>query len=79
MAMVWPLWNLACGGQRGLKTCDALQSARKQPGPRVQATRVKQMRPGVSGAGIVVEWTPGRSFGTVCGKTVGFWRWRPVF
>ena len=36
-----------------MKTCVALQSARKQPGPSELATRVRRILPGVIGATIV--------------------------
>lgn len=47
--MVWPLWNLAWGGQRGFRTWDSLQSARKAAVDVRRAQRVRRMRVGVMG------------------------------
>ena len=45
MDMVWPLWNLACGGQRGLRTWVSLKSARKAPRLTLRAEMVKRIWP----------------------------------
>lgn len=47
--MIWPLWNLAWGGQRGFRTWDSLQSARKAAVDVRRAQRVRRMRVGVMG------------------------------
>ena len=47
--IVWPLWNLACGGQLGFRTWVSLQSARKEAVEVRRAQAVRRMRPAVTG------------------------------
>ena len=54
--MVWPLWNFACGGQRGFFTCDSLQSATYGPTALMMAEMVRHTRAGVRfGEAILVD------------------------
>lgn len=60
MDIVWPLWNLACGGQRGLKTCEGDQSAAKGPMTVRAAERVRRVRPALKGwKGMAGSWVGG--------------------
>jgi len=45
--MVCPLWNFACGGQRGFITCVSLKSAMKGPNMLARAEKDMRARPSI--------------------------------